>query len=69
MKHLTAQEAGITQHGTIDMPEEALPPEHGHLIAFGVAGDCMNGDRIFNGDLVIVDPELMPRTGISRSSG
>jgi hypothetical protein len=45
------------------MPEEALPPEHGHLIAFEVAGDCMNGDRIFDGDVVIVDPELMPAGG------
>jgi SOS-response transcriptional repressor LexA len=63
MKHLMAQDAGIIRHGTIGIPEEFLPPEHEHLIAFEVAGNCMNGDKIFDGDVVIVDPELLPAHG------
>jgi SOS-response transcriptional repressor LexA len=63
MKRLTAQESGFTQKGTIFIPQEALPASHDHLIAFAVSGDCMSGDAITDGDVVIVDPDLMPADG------
>jgi SOS-response transcriptional repressor LexA len=63
MKRLTVEELGITQREIVGIPEEALPANHDHLIAFGVAGDCMSGDAITDGDVVIVDPELMPADG------
>jgi SOS-response transcriptional repressor LexA len=63
MKHLTIEESGFTQQGIIGIPQEALPASHDHLIAFAVSGDCMSGDAITGGDVVIVDPDLMPADG------
>jgi SOS-response transcriptional repressor LexA len=41
--------------GFIDIPKECDLGEH--VVAFQVAGDCMTGDGIHDGDFVIVDPD------------
>jgi DNA polymerase V len=41
--------------GFIDIPAECDLGEH--VVAFQVAGDCMTGDGICDGDFVIVDPD------------
>jgi SOS-response transcriptional repressor LexA len=40
--------------GFIDVPAEMVP--HNRVIAFGVAGDCLTGDGILDGDNILVDP-------------
>jgi DNA polymerase V len=48
----------IQQTGTIELPADIIPNEH--VVVFGVKGDCMSGNGINDGDLVIVDTERAP---------
>jgi SOS-response transcriptional repressor LexA len=41
--------------GFIGIPRECGLGEH--VVAFQVAGDCMTGDGIHDGDFIIVDPD------------
>jgi SOS-response transcriptional repressor LexA len=51
------------QTGTVSVPADLIPPDHGRLGAWQVAGDCMSGDGILDGDVVIVDFDRVPADG------
>jgi hypothetical protein len=69
---LAGQSYVITQDGTLwfnwpgEPPCPACPVSD-HVVAFEISGDCMTGDGINDGDIVIVDRTSRPCTAISLS--